>query len=324
MTKQSISAADAKRKAQSQFAQSRRSDPTVPQSERRRKIPDAAATAEAKPAQAGASTAKLPSIKKLLRQRRLDREEAAKNLAERGEKPLEPTNDRGSASRSQGRSAELLDESQQLHAVYVPPPPPSTEEIDGYDPSSDDDSDDTTPCTPSSDCPESSQQNRVRITVAKLMEELRKEGHGGVWLPPLARRITDNGDQAICLSQVLYWFDKDKTGRRRARCFKNGRYWVYKTHAQLGKETGISPARVKVCLKALEDKGFIIRAYCLANGLRTTHISVEAEHVFQAMTKAYLERENAGQHDLDSRSVEIVPTGQPESCLPDSTNRADL
>lgn len=165
-------------------------------------------------------------------------------------------------------------------------PPPTESDLDGRDDEFYADEDGESELESSIDCQNLAKERAQSVTVPRLMLELRKENYGGVWVPRLARRITDNGDQAICLSQLLYWFDKSKKGTRRARCFKNGRYWVYKTHEEFGEETGLSAARVKVCLKALKDKNFITIDHFLANGLRTTHMSINVQEVFLAMNKA--------------------------------------
>jgi hypothetical protein len=143
-------------------------------------------------------------------------------------------------------------------------------------------------------------QAQHKITVAGTMAVLRTDGGGGIWVPRLVRQITENGDQAIVLSQALYWFDDDRRGRQRANIFRNGRYWFYKTHEELGEETGLTAARVKACLGALKRLGFIEIDHFLAEGMRTTHISINLKPLRNALNNAHLRRKNTGQQDLTS------------------------
>jgi len=146
-------------------------------------------------------------------------------------------------------------------------------------------------------------QTQGEGTVAGTMKDLRENGGGGIWVPRLVRRITENGDQAIVLSQTLYWFDNDRRGNQRAGTFRNGRYWFYKTHEEFGEETGLSAARVKVCLNALKRLGFIEIDHFLAKGMRTTHVSINLMMFREALRNSFLEWKNTGQQDLNSRSA---------------------
>jgi hypothetical protein len=110
------------------------------------------------------------------------------------------------------------------------------------------------------------------------------------------REIVNTGDAAIVLGQVMFWFDSSKdTGRTRAVIWRHDRSWIYKTHAQLGRETGVKPRQVAECLKYLERRGFIVREYHRANGLRTTYISLNPDLVYKAMSEIHQKRrKNAG------------------------------
>ena len=113
--------------------------------------------------------------------------------------------------------------------------------------------------------------------------------HFGTWVPRLIRAITKSGDDALVLSQILYWFDRGKDGRPRARKFVGGERYVYKTHAALGSELGIPAGRVKDSLKRLRQAGFIDTKYKLAEGGRTSHIRPLIPNIAKAMTKASID-----------------------------------
>jgi biotin operon repressor len=132
------------------------------------------------------------------------------------------------------------------------------------------------------------QASTVNVPIWRAMKRLRENGF--VLVPRLVRGITKNGDQAIVLSQILYWFDSDKSGRPRAQIWRRGRRWFFKSHAEFAQETGIKPRQVRACLQALQRKGFIEIGYFLANGQRTSHISLNQNAVLTALSQAYQEK----------------------------------
>ena len=94
------------------------------------------------------------------------------------------------------------------------------------------------------------------------------------------RDIVDCSDRSI----------KNTDGRQRAHIWRNGRNWLYKTHKELGRETGIGERKVGACLQVLEDMGFIVREYHRANGLRTTYIGLNLDQVVDAMAEIHQKR----------------------------------
>lgn len=128
----------------------------------------------------------------------------------------------------------------------------------------------------------------------EFMRLLRQEG--GVFVSRHTRGIVNTGDAANVLSQIMYWFDSAKgTGRTRAKIRRHGRNWIYKTQAELGRETGLKKRQVAACLNYLEGRGFIVREYHRADGLRTTYISLNPEQVHKAMSEMAQKRsKNAG------------------------------
>lgn len=108
----------------------------------------------------------------------------------------------------------------------------------------------------------------------------------GTFVPKLIRAITKSGDDAMVLSQILYWHDYGKDGRPRARKLVAGKRYVYKTHAELGGELGIPAGRVKDSLKRLRQAGFIETKYKFAEGGRTSHIRPLIQNIAAATTKA--------------------------------------
>jgi hypothetical protein len=70
-------------------------------------------------------------------------------------------------------------------------------------------------------------QYQVEATVTEMVESVERameqvKEDGAILVPRVFREITDNGDQAIVLAQVFYWFRRGKTGKPRARNIKWG------------------------------------------------------------------------------------------------------
>lgn len=266
-----------------------------------------------------------------MRHRRLAREEAAKNLAERGEKPLDSCDNNAAQPVDTPAVSSALDVLRSQADPFVAPGHPQScadfeddpqfdgiEEAEAYRKEA--------KLNPSlaSVASAADGNETAGVTVPRLMHRLRTDIDHGVWVPTLARRITANGDETLVLSQVLYWFDTDRRGQPRARARKKGRIWLYKTHEELAEETGLTPRRVKQCVHSLKHKGYIEIDHFLVNGLRTTHVSINADIVHQAMNDVYLRRKNAGQTDSVPRSDRIRPTGQTDSVPPVRPNPSDL
>jgi hypothetical protein len=128
-------------------------------------------------------------------------------------------------------------------------------------------------------------------TAQQLVTSLKQEP--GLWVSPLIRGITKTGDDALVLSQILYWHAHGKDNRPRARKMIRGLRYLYKTHVQLGKETGVPARRVKRSLKRLQKAGFIEVTFAFAEGVRTSHIRpmvpVIVESVFACLLQMKLQ-----------------------------------
>jgi hypothetical protein len=120
------------------------------------------------------------------------------------------------------------------------------------------------------------------IDMRNFMINLRRIG--GVFVSHQIRRIVATGDQAIVLSQVLYWLDHGRNDEPRARIRRRNKLWFYKSHADFAYETGLKPRQVRACLAALQRRKYIELAYFRAEGQRTTHIHLNLGNVYEAIT----------------------------------------
>lgn len=130
---------------------------------------------------------------------------------------------------------------------------------------------------------------RLPATIHEIMIAL-KEDSRGVWVARLVRKITKTGDQALVLSQIMYWFDHDRNNRPRARVMRAGKRWMYKTHAEMARETGMKPRQAGACLKWLCEQGMIEVQYWMADGKRTTHIRPIQAEIFKQLKVADADR----------------------------------
>jgi hypothetical protein len=133
-------------------------------------------------------------------------------------------------------------------------------------------------------CEDDADHTLQGVTVASLVDELRDDGT--VLVPKLLREITGNGDQALVLAQVLYWFSNDRNGRPRARIQRGGKRWFYKTHRDFAAELGVKPRQVKDCLQALKNRGLIEIGYHRADGFRTSFYRLVLPGLVEAIKQA--------------------------------------
>lgn len=90
-----------------------------------------------------------------------------------------------------------------------------------------------------------------------------------ITVPRLFVKITGDLNQAVFLSQCIYW--SDKTAR------KDG--FFYKTAAEFSDELGVTPRQVRYAAERLEESGFITTEVHRANGSPTTHYRVNLDVV---------------------------------------------
>ena len=127
--------------------------------------------------------------------------------------------------------------------------------------------------------------------IRELIQLLAKLGERrGTFVPRFVRRIVKNGDEAILLSQILYWFDIGKGKRPRAQAQWKGERFLAKTQKELGKEIGIMPRRVRDCLKSLQEQGFLRIEHHRFAGIRKSFIRPELSAVKKAVKALFRPR----------------------------------
>jgi hypothetical protein len=86
------------------------------------------------------------------------------------------------------------------------------------------------------------------------------------------RRIVKSGDQAVCLSQFLFWYRPGKNHQRRLRVCREQKFWIAKTHKGLGEETGLTERQARAAVNALVKLGYVERRQFIFYGTKMCHL----------------------------------------------------
>ena len=84
--------------------------------------------------------------------------------------------------------------------------------------------------------------------------------------------ITGDLVSGTLLSQILYWFTKDKNGNSKVRIFKDGHYWIAKNRDAWYDEIRITKRQYDTAINLLSEKNFVILAKYKYNSMPTIHI----------------------------------------------------
>lgn len=87
----------------------------------------------------------------------------------------------------------------------------------------------------------------------------------------MAGSITDG----VLLSQIVYWYLPNKSGKTKLRVEKHSHKWIAKQHSEWDAEIGMKERQAKRALKRLSNKGLIETRAMRFNGLSTTHIRIQ-------------------------------------------------
>lgn len=71
------------------------------------------------------------------------------------------------------------------------------------------------------------------------------------------RMILGDGDAAILLHQIVYWYNPTRKGHPKLRVQAHSRYWLAKTAEELERETGIPERQIYRKLDLLRERGLI-------------------------------------------------------------------
>ena len=124
--------------------------------------------------------------------------------------------------------------------------------------------------------------------VQELANALKDKDNGfnqTLWLSGI-RLITNNGDQAACLCQMIYWYGKGTNKRPRLRVKKHGKFWVAKSYSEFGDDVGLTERQARSALDGLVKAGLLKRRSFKFGGRKVCHWRVDPEALEQALARA--------------------------------------
>lgn len=121
--------------------------------------------------------------------------------------------------------------------------------------------------------------------VWRLLTDRTDGGSGGTFVPTDIYRICHGGDDAILLSQIIYWFRRGKNGRVRAGIKSDGQQWVAKTANQWEAELGIPARRLRRVVDRLRASNFIITRSAGFAGNKTTFYRPNGRMILDAISR---------------------------------------
>lgn len=128
---------------------------------------------------------------------------------------------------------------------------------------------------------------------------------------PFIRMLGGNGNDAILLSQILYWNMPSKEGQTKLRVRRDGEVWLAKAHKDWEGETGINEHTARKSIERLKKRGLIETRVMKFAGNPTVHIKIAWEKLEAMLKEAAVESEGN------------VLTGQNQTSQVDTTKCAD-
>lgn len=109
-------------------------------------------------------------------------------------------------------------------------------------------------------------ENEIETTVEKIVSMYQNHTQH------MFIDITGDLISGTLLSQILYWFTKDKNGNSKVRIFKDGYYWIAKNRGDWYDEIRITKRQYDVAINLLLKKDFVKLAKYKYNSMPTIHI----------------------------------------------------
>jgi hypothetical protein len=132
-------------------------------------------------------------------------------------------------------------------------------------------------------------------------------------------RVLANANDAILLSQILFWQDKLKV------C-KDGHYWLAKTYKDWEDETGINEHTARKSISRMRDLGLIETKVMKFDGMATVHVRILWDR-FEEMLNPLKDigSDKNGQTAPSEKDRAVCPNRSDlkQRVLTESTNRED-
>lgn len=132
------------------------------------------------------------------------------------------------------------------------------------------------------------------------------------------------------LSQIMYWFSRDKSGNRKVKIYKDGYYWLAKSRNDWVNEIRISPKQYDNAIKKLKKKGFVETKLYKFESVPTTHIRPIYDSINKEIEKWKCAVAEEISQDVDLNlpkgEIGISPNGktgftQMDNSITETTNR---
>lgn len=132
------------------------------------------------------------------------------------------------------------------------------------------------------------------------------------------------------LSQIMYWFSKDKSGNRKVKIYKDGYYWLAKGRNDWADEIRISSKQYDNAIKKLKQKGFVETKLYKFESVPTTHIRPIYDSINKEIKKWKCAVAEEISQDVDLNlpkgEIGIYPNGKTElslwgNSITETTNR---
>ena len=126
----------------------------------------------------------------------------------------------------------------------------------------------------------------VPALIEWLKQEPQESGRGATLVPRLFRKVVGDGDQAIVLSQIYYWFCLGRNNKVRVGVYVDGRPWLAKQHKELADELGMHERTVRNCVEQLVKNGLVFKCFKFFDGKKTTHLHPNVDNLIEMMEEA--------------------------------------
>jgi hypothetical protein len=93
--------------------------------------------------------------------------------------------------------------------------------------------------------------------------------------------MADDLVAGLLLSQIVYWYLPDKSGKSKLRVFKHGHWWLAKQRSDWWDEIRITPRQFDRACKVLVEKGLLVKECFRFNGLRTVHLRIDMQRFME-------------------------------------------
>lgn len=122
--------------------------------------------------------------------------------------------------------------------------------------------------------------------------------------------LTDgNIKAALLLSQIIYWFLPDATGKPKPCVKRNGKYWICKNRSDWWDEIRINADQYDDAIRVLEHLGFVERRRMLFANKVTCAISLNVKYLFKKIREIVAMQAALRMDQNEDSEVEMAEAG---------------